>query len=39
MHAPPPATARTTIFVSQSGESGEIVELLKRKLRTKIGSA
>jgi fructoselysine-6-P-deglycase FrlB-like protein len=31
MHAPPPATARTVIFVSQSGESGEIVELLKRE--------
>ena len=29
MHTPPPAMPRTTIFVSQSGESGEIVELLK----------
>jgi len=28
MHTPPPMP-RTTIFVSQSGESGEIVELLK----------
>jgi fructoselysine-6-P-deglycase FrlB-like protein len=31
MHAPPPAMARTMVFVSQSGESGEIVELLKRE--------
>lgn len=29
IHSPPPAAARTMIFVSQSGESGEIVELLK----------
>ena len=29
-HMPPPAIARTTVFVSQSGESGEIVELLTR---------
>jgi fructoselysine-6-P-deglycase FrlB-like protein len=31
MHAPPPAAARTMVFVSQSGESGEIVELLKHE--------
>ena len=31
MHTPPPAMPQTTIFVSQSGESGEIVELLKRE--------
>ena len=31
MHAPPPAAARTIMFVSQSGESGEIVELLERQ--------
>jgi fructoselysine-6-P-deglycase FrlB-like protein len=31
MHAPPPAAARTIVFVSQSGESGEIVELLKHE--------
>ena len=30
MHTPPPAMPRTAIFVSQSGESGEIIELLKR---------
>ena len=31
IHAPPPAAAQTIVFVSQSGESGEIVELLKRQ--------
>jgi fructoselysine-6-P-deglycase FrlB-like protein len=31
MHTPPPAATRTMVFVSQSGESGEIVELLKRE--------
>jgi fructoselysine-6-P-deglycase FrlB-like protein len=31
MHAPPPTTVRTMMFVSQSGESGEIVELLQRE--------
>ena len=31
IHTPPPPTTRTTILVSQSGESGEIVELLKHR--------
>jgi fructoselysine-6-P-deglycase FrlB-like protein len=30
MHTPPPTVPQTAILVSQSGESGEIVELLKR---------
>jgi fructoselysine-6-P-deglycase FrlB-like protein len=31
MHTPPPTMRQTAILVSQSGESGEILELLKRQ--------